>query len=167
MVGFTGSRNFSSNYAQFIAPVVHHYQAAGQPIAAGCANGADKIVRQAAPSAQVFMASNYLGPAPARLAKRSAAMVRAVSQSQNPLIVGFTISPCPAAVRPRGSFFGGGSGTWGTLALAAGLGLPIIVFWPAITWQPTLPAWGNWQPVVVAGQIGFSLHPAGTQAPLF
>jgi hypothetical protein len=166
MVGFTGSRTLTPAYAALVAAVVAHYAAAGQPLAVGCAAGADNFVRQVAPHAQVFQAAAYAGPPVARLARRSAAMVRAVQQSPAGLLVGFAGSPCPPACRPRSSFQGHGSGTWGTLALAVGVGLPVVLFWC----QPgpaALPAgWGSWSPVFVAGLLAWQLGPAGQQPSL-
>ena len=167
MVGFTGSRNLSPVYGALVAAVVSHYAAAGHSLAVGCAAGADQLVRQVAPHAQVFQAAAYAGLPVARLAQRSAAMVRAVQQAgPGSLLVGFAGSPCPPACRPRSSFQGHGSGTWGTLALAVGVGLPVVVWWC----QPgpaALPAgWGSWSPLVIQNQLGFCFSPAGAQSGL-
>ena len=82
-------------------------------------------------------------------------MVRAC-QVAGGQVVGFPAGPCPPACKPRRSFQGGGSGTWGTLALAAGLGLPVVVFWGG-SGPVQLPPWGHWQAVFVAGQLGWQL----------
>jgi len=158
MVGFTGSRSLPVQYAALVGHIAAHYAAAGS-VATGCAAGADQYVRQAVPGCQVFAVSTQPATAPprARFAMRSAAMVRAVQLSASPVgLIGFTGSPCPPACKPGGSFAGHGSGTWGTLALAAGLGLPVVVFWCS-PHPPALPAWGTWPAVVIAGQLGWQL----------
>jgi hypothetical protein len=85
-------------------------------------------------------------PLMGRLAQRSAAMVRAVaSAGGGGGVVGFPAGACPAGCVPAAAWRSSGSGTWSTLALAAGLGLPVVVF-PA-GWSPgALPAWpgGSW-----------------------
>jgi hypothetical protein len=169
MVGFTGSRSLSINFKSLVAQIVSSF--ANQQIAAGCAQGADQFVRSAAPGCTVFYASSYAGPPAARLAQRSAALVRTVAASAHPLIVGFVTGPCPTGLQPAPQpslcFAGFGSGTWATLALAAGLGVPVIVYW--CTNQPvSLPAnWGNWQPCTSAGHTGYCLQPAAVQLSLF
>jgi hypothetical protein len=74
-------------------------------------------------------------PLTGRLASRSAALVSAVASSGSGAgLVGFVSSPCPPALIPSPlparcfSGRGPGSGSWGSLALAAGLRLPVVVF---------------------------------------
>ncbi len=156
MVGFTGSRALSPARSALVGRVVAAVLARGQAVAVGCAAGADQFVRQAAPEATVFaVASGRWGTGRAAYAARSAAMVRAVAASgPGAGLVGFVAGPCPAGIRPARSWRAGSppSGSWSTLALAAGLGLPLVVFWcgpgPA-----QLPAWpgGAWSAAAPAG----------------
>jgi hypothetical protein len=114
-------------------------------------------------------------PLVGRLASRSSALISAVAASgAGRGFVGFVSSPCPAGLGPSPSpsecFSGYGSGSWGSLALASGLGLPVVVFpveklasaSPAIA----LPAsWGSWAPLASSGSGsawsgGFRLVPA-------
>ncbi len=111
-------------------------------------------------------------PFAGRLASRSAALVSAVAASGvGRGFVGFVSSPCPAGLGPSFSpsacFSGPGSGSWGSLALAIGLGLPVVVF-PvgALASAGVLPAsWGSWSPLASLGSgsawsDGFRLVPA-------
>ena len=59
-----------------------------------------------------------------------------------------------------GRVSGGGSGTWLAVALAAGAGLPVVVFlpagvsapvWPGGSWAPALPARNDWHGRVLTG----------------
>jgi len=124
-------------------------------------------VRQAAPHAQVFQASSFSGPPSARLVKRSVALVHAVAASPAPLLVGFLTVSCPAGIAPARSWRSGrpASGTWSTLALGAGLGVPVVVYW--CSGQPVqLPAaWGQWSPASSGG--GWQLQPPAQQLGLW
>lgn len=171
MVGFTGSRHLAQSHFPLVARVVAGF--AGQGCAVGCAAGLDKAVRLAAPAAslQVFRASRFgPGPAVSRLVKRSVAMVQAVAASPSPFMVGFVSVACPPGVAPSPvagqCFCGGGSGSWATLALAAGLGVPLVVFWCG-PGAPLLPGWGSW--VAAAGPLagGWQFAPGVGQSSLF
>ena len=64
--------------------------------------------------------------------------------------------PCPAVCRPVagplsvGRVPGGGSGSWLAVALAAGAGLPVVVFLPAGVAPPAWPG-GSWAPAASSG----------------
>ena len=104
---------------------------------------------------------------PSAFARRSSALVSAVAASgPGAGFVGLVSSPCPAGLLPSASssrcFAGFGSGSWASAALAAGLGLPVVVFWfgPG---APVLPAsWGSWSPAAASGpwSSGWRLAPA-------
>lgn len=87
--------------------------------------------------------SSKSGSVPARLAARSTALVKAVKGGgRGSALVGFPGGACPRSVKPARSWPGGsGSGTWASLGLAAGLGVPVLVFPPA---GVSLPShWGG------------------------
>lgn len=164
LVGFTGSRSLAGAWWPLVAAVVGEVLAGGQVVATGCAAGADALVREAAPGAVVFaVASGRWGRGRAAFAARSAALVRAVAASgEGAGLVGFVAGPCPAGIEPARSWRAGSpaSGSWSSLALAVGLGLPVVVFWcpssgsgQAGSGPPALPAWpgGAW---AVAGPPG-------------
>jgi hypothetical protein len=115
-------------------------------------------------------------PLAGRLASRSAALVSAVAASgAGRGLVGLVSSSCPAGLGPSSSpsecFSGYGSGSWASLALAAGLGLPVVVF-PVGALASTgsagvLPAsWGSWISLGSSGSAwsgGFRLVPASPE----
>lgn len=71
-------------------------------------------------------------------------------------LVAFPGAPCPAVCRPVagplavGRVSGGGSGTWLTVALAVGAGLPVVLFLPAGVAAPAWPG-GSWLPAASSG----------------
>jgi hypothetical protein len=65
----------------------------------------------------------------AAFAARSARLVHWVAASSG-LLVAFPVGAAPAGLRPCTSFAGFGSGTWGSVALAIGLGVPVLVVLP-------------------------------------
>jgi len=79
---------------------------------------------------------------------RSIRLVQAVAASGPGCgMAGFVTARCPGSIRPASKWTSGlpVSGSWSTLALAAGLGVPVVVFWCA-DWPQELPAWpgGSW-----------------------
>jgi hypothetical protein len=100
-------------------------------ILVGCARGVDAQVRAMYPDAVIFRAGQHGGNSYAeKLAFRSAAMVRGVYELRG-CLVAFPMKSCPSMVKPCTEWrFAGGSGTWGTIALAAGLGVPTIIWLP-------------------------------------
>lgn len=176
MVGFTGSRSLSPRFAPLVSRVVGAVLASGQPVAVGCAAGADAFVRSAAGArARVFRASAFRQPGArwaAALVARSVALARAVAGSPSPALVGFVSIPCPAGLLPSPSpsacFCGLGSGTWATLALAAGLGVPVFAFLCGPSPSALPASWGQWLPVSSGPFAGaWQLQPAAAQPSLF
>lgn len=102
----------------------------------GDAPGIDAAVRRNVARAKVFRASGRGAPA---LVARSVEMARALSRSARPLLIALPCRPCPDRVAPAPRWIsGGGSGTWATVALSLGLGVPALV------WAPAVPAWDGW-----------------------
>ncbi len=171
MFGFCGSRSLAPSFAPLVARVVSACAARGA-VAVGCARGADEFVRAAAPSAVVFaVASGAFGRGRGAFAARSVALVRAVAAAGGAL-VGFVALPCPAGLVPSASpsvcFRGLGSGSWASLAFAAGLGLPVFVFLCGTA--AALPAWsgGSWSPVSAGALAGaWWWSPSARQGVLF
>jgi hypothetical protein len=127
--GFSGSRSgVSTSVLSSVASLVPP----GSAVFVGCARGVDAYFRACFPSAQVFsVSSSRWGSGRGAYAGRSIAVVRAVAQSRG-LWVSFPSSPCPPGLVPSASssrcFYGSGSGTYASLALALGLGVPCVVF---------------------------------------
>lgn len=160
LCGFSGSRSLGPGAAPLVAACVAAAGALGLRVAVGCARGADRLVRVAAPGAVVFRAASRQ---PAALVVRSVALVRAVAGSgPGARFVVFPGGACPAGVVPAPAWCsGGGSGSWASAALAAGLGLALVVFPGAAP----LPAWaGSWVPAGSPWPAGgFAFVPAQLQ----
>ena len=158
-VGFSGSRSLlpcSVAAMRRIMPKV-----SGE-VFTGCADGADELARRFFPHAKVFNAADY-GKGRGSFAARSIACVRAVAPDG--LWVAFPSSSCPPALmpspRPSRCFNGSGSGTWGSLALAVGLGCNCLVFIPPSVTCPI--GWG----LTAIGGGWFTYRPSVCQLSLF
>jgi hypothetical protein len=149
--------------------VVDQVVASGASVLVGCAAGADALVRAACPDAQVFSAARMFPDLPFRaaLVNRSVALVWALVTRAGRLVA-FAGGPCPAYIFPARKWESGmpPSGTWSTLALAAGMGLPVVVFWcaPGPAALPAWPGW-SWSPVTAGPFAGSwtGLVPAGRE----
>lgn len=86
-------------------------------------------------------------PPMGRLAQRSVALCRFTGGFPHAPFIAFVTAPCPAGLRPASSskcFSGSGSGSWASLAYAAGLGRSVFIVWCGS--NVLLPAWpgGSW-----------------------
>ena len=172
LVGFTGSRTLPASWSSQVSAVVTSVQVSGRKMAVGCAAGADALVRDAAPGALVFSVSGgVFGSGRSAFARRSAALVQVVAGSgAGAGFVGFVAGPCPAGLVPSSSssacFQGFGSGSWASLALAAGLGLPVIIFWCSSAPVSLPSSWGSWVPAAQAGPFASGWRLAPTSGPV-
>lgn len=146
LVGFGGSRCLSSAWSASVSGVVASVVGAGRGVAVCSGAGASAFVRAACPS--VVFAPAFVGTG--ALPARASACVRACAASGSGSgWVAFVSGPCPAGVVPASSWRSGrpASGSWSEVALAVGLGLPVVVFWCA-PGPVALPAWdgGAWVP---------------------
>ena len=146
LVGFGGSRSLGSSWVGVIGRVVLAVSRAGRGVAVCSGAGASAFVRSACSSAVVFSPSfSARGALPARA---SACVRSCATAGPGSGWVAFVSGPCPAGVVPARSWRYGrpASGSWSEIALAVGLGLPVVVFWCAPS-APELPAWGgSWVP---------------------
>jgi hypothetical protein len=132
-VAFSGSRVGSSSASvscRAFLPVLGGLSAS---VGVGCASGVDSVVRSAFPSACVFRVSSFLvggRVSRASFALRSSALVSWCA-SRGGLLVAFPLGACPVGVAVSASFRGCGSGSWGSVALALGLGCSVLVVLPA------------------------------------
>lgn len=126
-VGFSGSRSVVPAACAEVVPAVC------SPVLVGCARGVDAAFRAAFPSARVFSASSF-GSGRGSFAGRSSAFVRALHLSGGVLVSFPSPGSFPSGLVPSPSssrcFSGLGSGSWASLALAVGLGVPCAVFLP-------------------------------------
>lgn len=146
LVGFGGSRSLGSSWAGVVGRVVLAVARAGRGVAVCSGAGASAFVRSACSSAVVFSPS-FAGRG--ALPARASACVRAcASAGPGSAWVAFVSGLCPAGVVPARSWRSGrpASGSWSEVALAVGLGLPVVVFWCA-PGPAVLPSWGgSWVP---------------------
>jgi hypothetical protein len=124
-------------------------------VSCGCVGGLCALARSSFPFASVFSASAF-GGGRSGFARRSVALVQSVAASPRPLWVSFPARSCPAGLVPSASpsrcFAGFGSGSWASAALAAGLGVPLLVWLPAGVLPPA-----SWSFVSLGG--GFFHRP--------
>ena len=131
-VAFSGSRvggSPASLSCRAFLPVLGGFRGS---VGVGCALGVDSVVRSAFPSASVFRVSSFLvggRVARASFALRSSALVSWCA-SRGGLLVAFPLGACPVGVAVSSSFRGCGSGSWGSVALALGLGGSVLVVAP-------------------------------------
>lgn len=132
-VAFSGSRVGSSSAVASCRSFLPVLGGFGGAVGVGCASGVDASVRLAFPSARVFSVSSF--PVGGRVCRasfalRSSALVSWCASSGG-LLVAFPLGACPCGVAPSSSFRGCGSGSWGSVALAVGLGCSVLVVVPA------------------------------------
>lgn len=161
-VGFSGSRVPAPGAPETIAAVAP-LVAPSTEVLVGCQRGIDEIARSYFPGAIVFRASDF-GVGKGSFAARSAACVRAVAAAGG-LWLSFPSSPCPSGLFPSSSssrcFGGFASGSWSSLALALGLGVPCLVWLP-----PSIPCPVGWG-LSAVGAGWWVFVPASRQLSLF
>lgn len=166
---FSGSRNLHISYRPLVHRIVSSLNAAGHPLAVGCAPGLDSFVRQAPHfNGQVFKATSKHASA---LVQRSALLVQTAAAAPGKVnaLIAFPATHCPSSMLPSPSvgrcFCGKGSGTWATAALAAGLGIPVFVF--GVEYSGLPESWAGWEESTQFGTTCFRCPPAPTQLNLF
>jgi hypothetical protein len=152
-VAFSGCRLSGSSAAASCRAFLPLVSGFGGSVGVGCAWGVDSLVRSAFPSASVFRVGSFLvggRVARASFALRSSALVRWCA-ARGGLLVAFPLGACPSGVAVSSSFRGCGSGSWGSVALALGLGCSVLVVLPAAVCPvgATFPA-----PAAVAARFG-------------
>jgi hypothetical protein len=167
VVGVSGSRSLSGSsliVAEWLARELAGSVAGECRLAevfVGCAEGADRVFRSAL-ACRVFQADRALGRG--GFASRSAAVVAAVAAAGG-CWVSFPGGACPAGLLPSasqsGAFCGSGSGSWASLALAIGRGVPSLVWLPDGVSVPV--GWG----FESLGRGWFVSQPAAVQSSLF
>ena len=131
-VAFSGSRVVGSSASVSCRAFLSAVPSLSASVGVGCASGVDQYVRSSFPSAVVFSVSSFLfggRVCRASFALRSSALVHSVASSSG-LLVAFPLGSCPVGVRVSSSFSGCGSGSWGSVALAVGLGCSVLVVLP-------------------------------------
>ncbi len=135
-VGFSGSRSPSAAASAALSALLPLVPSAGVRLSVGCAAGVDSAVSSwfgASPSLLVFsVASGRFGSGRSAFARRSSRCVLSVASGSRGLLVVLPSAPVPpAGVRPSRSFFGGGSGSWGSVCFALGRGRRALLWLPS------------------------------------
>lgn len=156
-VGFSGSRSPSPGASAALSALLPSV-ASGVRVSVGCARGVDSLCRSffaGSSSLLVFsVASGRFGSGRSAFARRSSRCVLSVAAGSCGLLVALPSVPvCPAGVRPSRSFFGGGSGSWGSVAFALGRGRRVLVWLPSGCLPPS---WSgvSWSPAGAFGSVG-------------
>ncbi len=162
VVGFSGSR--SQPCIESTAAIRRAIAAvpAGVPVHVGCAPGVDELVCSLRPGARVFSVQSLGFSGRGAFARRSQLCIESVAVPSG-VWCSFPSGACPAGLLPSASasrcFSGFGSGSWASLAFAAGLGVACLVFLP-----PGFSAPAGWS--FVPGGGGWFFRPAASVAQL-
>ena len=178
-VAFCGSRISASPASASCRAFLPLVSGVSVPVGVGCASGVDSLVRSTFPSACVFRVSSFLvggRVSRASFALRSSALVSWCA-SRGGLLVAFPVAACPVGVAVSTSFRGCGSGSWGSVALALGLGCSVLVVSPVGVGSAWFGALGSCFRCVgsapcggllwVASPVPFPAPPVGGQLSLF
>ncbi|NJL51754.1 MAG: hypothetical protein HC930_05150, partial [Hydrococcus sp. SU_1_0] len=162
-VGFSGSRSPSPGASAALSGLLPLVPA-GVRVSVGCARGVDSLCRSFFAGSRgllVFsVASGLFGSGRSAFARRSSRCVLSVAAGSRGLLVALPSAPvCPAGVRPTcgqvlcRSFFGGGSGSWGSVAFALGRGRRVLLWlpsgclppaWSGVSWSLSSVPGGCW-----------------------
>jgi len=161
VVGFSGSRSVPCPES---AAAVRRALAAvpvSISVHVGCAPGVDELVRSLCPRARVFWVAEVGFSGRGAFARRSQLCVESVAVPGG-VWVSFPAGACPGGLLPSASaarcFSGFGSGSWASLAFAAGLGVACLLFLPPGVTAPAgwgFVAGGGWffRPAAVVAQL--------------
>lgn len=142
-IGFSGSRVpdlATSN--QLSRMGLHVRSLKQQPVLwVGDADGVDKLIRASLlgySHATVYERDTSIVPIHRSLIARSTALAIDLSQHAAPLLVAGPSKACPFSIRPTGVWIAGKtednqgdvSGTWSTVGVAVGVGVPCLLYLP-------------------------------------
>lgn len=132
VVGISGARCPSPQLAASASGFVAALAAGAWQgvLAVGCADGIDAIGRDCPLPPDRLAVFSAQGGMAWQLAARSSCLVSFLARSGGCLAC-FPGTACPPKLLPCASWRpAGGSGTWGTLCLALGTGVPVLLFFP-------------------------------------
>lgn len=156
VVGFSGSRSKPCIESAAAVKSAIASVPPSVPIHVGCAKGVDELVRTLCPNAKVFSVQSLSFTGRGALARRSQLCVESVAVPGG-VWCSFPSKSCPAGLVPSASasrcFSGFGSGSWASLAFAAGRGVACLLFLPPGVELPT--GWG-----FVTGNSSWFFRPA-------
>ncbi len=158
-VGFSGSRSPSPGASAALSALLPLVPSTGVRLSVGCARGVDAAVFSwfgSSPSLLVFsVASGRFGSGRSAFARRSSRCVLSVASGVRGLLVALPSAPVPpAGVRPcRAWRSAGGSGSWGSVALALGRGRRVLLWLPRLS-RPPVWAGVSWSSRSALGSAG-------------
>jgi hypothetical protein len=125
--GITGTRKLNEMEVEQVKYELWELDRNGTHWHIGDADGVDKTARNWVTGEQIHY--NSEGREAWQLAVRSTKLVKALAENNGTLIA-FANKPCPEGLKPSKCWkCASGSGTWGTVALAVGLGVPVELHW--------------------------------------
>lgn len=147
VVGFSGSRSLGAGVSVSVLRSCVSALGSGR-VFVGCASGVDSFFRSSVASSRLSV-FRVVGSGRGAFASRSVRFVSALASARG-VLVSFPGRACPAGLLPsacsRSCFCGLGSGSWASLALAVGLGVPCCVWLPVGLSVPSA-----WRFVAVGG----------------
>ncbi len=144
-VGFSGARNAALELCQYAVQISNHFL--NMPAAVGDARGIDDAIRRS----RITTVFNSKSFSPQHLVARSIDLINHLC-ANNGCLIAFPGQTAHHQTRPVKKWAGYGSGTWGTIAYAAGYGLPVFIYlddetapdW--LTPDEDIPGWFHYQP---------------------
>jgi hypothetical protein len=127
VIGVTGARSLTAEETEQLKVELWHLDRKNTYWHIGDANGVDATARKWVRAEQTHHNTN--GRQRWELAERSTRMVKAIA-SQNGTLHAWANKPAPEGLKPSKTWkSASGSGTWGTIALAVGLGVKVELHW--------------------------------------
>ncbi|MCF8245527.1 MAG: hypothetical protein K9J37_13635 [Saprospiraceae bacterium] len=132
VVGLSGSRRPSPSLLAaaggFVSGLVS--SAWSGVLVVGCAAGVDQVGRSSGLPSSRLRVFSVAGLERWQFAQRSAALVSALAAAGG-CLVSFPGGPCPVGLAPCSVWRpSGGSGSWGSVCMALGLGVPVLLYSP-------------------------------------
>jgi len=111
---------------------------------------ASSVLAAVPPSAVSLFSVSFSGPG--ALPARAAAALRALASAPAPVLLAWPGRPCPSSLAgPSRSWVSCGSGSWSEIALALGLGVPVVLFGAAP--PPWVSVGRSWSAGPLAGGV--------------
>jgi hypothetical protein len=128
VIGVTGARQLTAEQVEQLKYELWELDRAGNKWHIGDAAGVDEVARNWVENGELVV-HEVTGNAKWNYAERSTRMVKAVAEAGGTLHA-WADKPAPQGLKPAKNWRGAnGSGTWGTVALAKGLGVNVEMHW--------------------------------------
>ena len=128
VIGVTGARRLTTTQAEQLKYELWELDRAGNQWHVGDAVGVDELARKWVKNGELII-YEVNGNAKWNYAERSTRMVKAIAAAGGTLHA-WANKPAPQGLKPAKNWgAAGGSGTWGTVALAKGLGVEVELHW--------------------------------------